>query len=500
MADNNTSLYGHNDTIVGLTKSSNHRGTLDILYSTTITILLCVWVSAYPNIPGPKDTKLQRLIDKVNLAMIGALGPDLLFALAVGQWSSATRSVKMFKEIPHCQWTRTHGFYADMGGFRVVSPEFREHGVPVNAQQLFYLVKNGHVDMPTLTAAEIKQMSTADFFSKLIVLWQVFWFIVTQILRFANHGPITTLELTAFTYAVMMLATSVFWFQKPQMALSTKIYTRDERDFDFIRHHARQTTHPDMPEQWYGTPMDFVWKRGSFQGDKHWEYLSHLSHQAYMPLFTRLPGRPWERIPSDIWYPPEAIAVWPGLAVQLPFCCCFLLAWNFHFATDAERIIWRISATYHAGYSLFITGAYLFWLRDVLLGRRRELPPTQSRRPPPLARQLRSTATTDEPAEVELQPTSDSSLPQKAPRFESPKKGSRWSKAAMQAWLDSWRNLSPEQDPDEDVSLRWMGVLFLFTVAYIFSHLFIYVEDLISLRSQPADTYLADNQFFPFIH
>lgn len=80
--------------------SSDRRGTLDILYSSILTIGLCVWVSTYPNVPSPRDTWKQRLIDKINLAMIGFLGPDLLFALALGQWSSASRSLKVRKFRP----------------------------------------------------------------------------------------------------------------------------------------------------------------------------------------------------------------------------------------------------------------------------------------------------------------------------------------------------------------------------------------------------------------
>lgn len=47
--------------------------------------------------------------------------------------------------------------------------------------------------------------------------------------------------------------------------------------------------------------------------------------------------------------------------------------------------------------------------------------------------------------------------------------------------------------------LRWTTLLFFLTVVYIFSHLYIYLEDIISLRSQPEKVFLANNQFFPFI-
>lgn len=97
-------LFGGNSTlgntsnstdVVQWVRASERRGTLDIIYSSAITIALCVWVSTYPNVPSPKDTWKHRMVDKLNLAMIGFLGPDLLFALALGQWSSARRSLKV---------------------------------------------------------------------------------------------------------------------------------------------------------------------------------------------------------------------------------------------------------------------------------------------------------------------------------------------------------------------------------------------------------------------
>jgi hypothetical protein len=52
-----------------------------------------------------------------------------------------------------------------MGGFYLSSPDY-PHGFPVNAEQLFYLIKHGHVDFPEMTAAQIKERSTMDTLAK----------------------------------------------------------------------------------------------------------------------------------------------------------------------------------------------------------------------------------------------------------------------------------------------------------------------------------------------
>lgn len=90
-----------NKTLVGWIDGGTDRGTLDILYASCVTIILCIWVSTYPNVPAPSDRWYHRIVDKANLAAIGALSPDLLFALALGQYSSAKRSIKVFSSIHH---------------------------------------------------------------------------------------------------------------------------------------------------------------------------------------------------------------------------------------------------------------------------------------------------------------------------------------------------------------------------------------------------------------
>lgn len=89
---NQSQIY---ESVHGWVAAGRDRGSIDILWSSLLTIILCVWVSTHPNALSPKDKWYHGLFDKVNLAMIGLLGPDFLFGLAVGQLSSARRSVKV---------------------------------------------------------------------------------------------------------------------------------------------------------------------------------------------------------------------------------------------------------------------------------------------------------------------------------------------------------------------------------------------------------------------
>lgn len=79
----------------GWTSSPSGRGSSDIIISCVATTFLCCWTSVYPNIAARSDSKLARFRDKLGLASLGILGPDFLIVLAVGQKSSARRSVRV---------------------------------------------------------------------------------------------------------------------------------------------------------------------------------------------------------------------------------------------------------------------------------------------------------------------------------------------------------------------------------------------------------------------
>lgn len=81
--------------LVGWQGNSNDRGSLDILWSCLLTLMLCCWVTTYPNAGSPTDKWYHPLLDKFNLAIITFLGPDFLFGIALGQFASARENVKV---------------------------------------------------------------------------------------------------------------------------------------------------------------------------------------------------------------------------------------------------------------------------------------------------------------------------------------------------------------------------------------------------------------------
>jgi hypothetical protein len=59
------------------------------------------------------------------------------------------------------EWTLTHAFFADMGGF-VLEASDLPYPVPLDAEQIFYLVKNKFIDYPTIDREEIMDKNKSD--------------------------------------------------------------------------------------------------------------------------------------------------------------------------------------------------------------------------------------------------------------------------------------------------------------------------------------------------
>ena len=111
--------------------SADIRGTLDILWSCTFTLFICTWTVQHLNIPRQRrviaSSKLQSLkwtfqsIQYRSKWMIFSLiFPEVLVGQEFQEWVLAQRSYEDLKEqstIDDSEWSLTHAFFANMGGF-----------------------------------------------------------------------------------------------------------------------------------------------------------------------------------------------------------------------------------------------------------------------------------------------------------------------------------------------------------------------------------------------
>lgn len=104
-----------------------------------------------------------------------------------------------------------------MGGFVLVKPgehEYLNKG-RVSWRKLKKLSDEGKVDLTTITREDIADKSKGDFFSKSVVILQTGWFIIQIISRFAEHLPVTELEIVTLAFAMLNFMTYGFWWNKP---------------------------------------------------------------------------------------------------------------------------------------------------------------------------------------------------------------------------------------------------------------------------------------------
>ncbi|KAK3311665.1 uncharacterized protein B0T15DRAFT_508205 [Chaetomium strumarium] len=500
--------------LVGWVSSDTTRGSIDILWICCVIIILCCWVSTFPNVPSMNDKWYHPLVDKANLAFVGLLGPNFLFTIALGQLSSARRSVRLFRTLPQrpLEWSLVHGFFADMGGFHLASADYSPF--PVNAEQLHYLIRYGHVDFPNLTKRDIKALSHTDGLSKLLILWQVLWFSVSELQRIREGLPMTTFELTALPFSLIMLITSLCWFPKPTISRPIILYTKDGRSIEHIRMAARNSTHPDLRSIWYRTPLDFISPYRRFRVDVHWSKYEQLTYMVRVPLFSReIRARPWDRLPSAAWLVIDRTLFAPAFLVNTVFGVSPLAAWNFHFATHGERLAWRMCGIYHALFSISLGVYYIY----VVLH-----PPqnTEAGKAPGTAGAAATTGNTSSSATLQA-----GASPSEGQQRQGGGKGQAFGvtasadvearlansaehvslrrKRIIQAaveWLDRWRNISPDGDPDMEIGLRATFLPLAGTFLYIFCRMFFYVECFIAIRQQPVGVYKAMNKFLPFMN
>lgn len=128
------------------------------------------------------------------------------------------------------EWSQVHAHFLQMGGFKVIflerekddfknEMEYRRddgHWECVIRFETFEkLLKEKHIDLPDLTADEIKDRSKFDNISKGLVLLQLSWFVAQILARAFQRLAITQLEITTAALATMNFVMYYFWWHKP---------------------------------------------------------------------------------------------------------------------------------------------------------------------------------------------------------------------------------------------------------------------------------------------
>ncbi|KIM77491.1 hypothetical protein PILCRDRAFT_11937 [Piloderma croceum F 1598] len=185
----------------------NCRTIWSLIWSCMATILLCIWVAVHPNIPGPDERWTKVTLQRVGIALIALVAPELIILWAIRQWLNAHEIGRKYQKYG---WTRTHGFFAVMGGFML----YEDDKPPsiIDPSDLGPYLRRGEID---ITQKEIQDRSRGDVLSKGLVVVQTGWFILQCIARSSKHLPITEIELVTLAFATLNFVTYGLWWDKP---------------------------------------------------------------------------------------------------------------------------------------------------------------------------------------------------------------------------------------------------------------------------------------------
>ncbi|MCJ1360312.1 MAG: hypothetical protein MMC33_010317 [Icmadophila ericetorum] len=311
----------------GWVSQGNGRGTLDIIFSCGSALFICLWLMLHLNVPALEDGWWQVCWRKARWLALGLLTPEVLLLLAVGQWTSAKRSFRDMRALGHEQWSMTHAFYADSGGFVVKLLD--NVSFPVTAKQLCYLIEEGYLkEPPQISKEEIDDKSKADVFAKTIAALQLGWLVLQLTARAIQHLPITPLELSTVAVVACTASTYFFWLRKPPDVELPTMLEIDITTADTLLRAGDAVRTP-----WVHTPLDFV------DGEAHIILITFVSKERTLPSSER---RPMTRIHNDrnprfdSFYQRALLAF-----VVATFSTIHFAEWNFSFPSRAEQIIWR---------------------------------------------------------------------------------------------------------------------------------------------------------------
>ncbi|KAJ5129839.1 uncharacterized protein N7515_005878 [Penicillium bovifimosum] len=381
-------------------------------------------------------------------------GPEFIFQIALSQYQSAAQSVVDFKELKHTEWTMTHAFYADMGGFHLKARG--SEPFPINAKQLHHLVLNKYVEMPTTTKRTIEDKNKVDAMLRFITVAQCLWFLITTLGRLQMHLPITTGELTTVAFILCSLPTNLCWISKPADVKTSEIIETSKT----IEELWQENNVDKVKAKHYFTPMDYVDRE-----EREWAWSIYWSNWVNILRNMRIviihQKRPITRFQNTRVAKLTTLSYALFLLVTAIYGGIFMFGWDYEFPTRVEQILWRVSSTV----VLACTGFFwaIGWIAFTLY--------PNYIRPYLKAREWgRSILSIGE-----MDPFAHPAL-------------IRFSKIA-EHMAKCIRNNSFNQDPAMHVPLKAILPIYVAGVLYCFSRAYIFLQDIIQLRSLPAEIF-----------
>jgi hypothetical protein len=430
--------------VQGWTHQPDGRGSLDIIMGCCTTIFLCCWSVLCINVPSSHWGRRRRIHEKFLVCAMSGLGPEFTFQLALGQWVSACQSVQDFRSSGFTNWTLSHAFLADMGGFSLKAPDFVEF--PLNAKQVHYLVTHSYIEYSAVALPKdiMDDKNKGDGVVRFFTICQLSWFSLGCLGRAIEHLAITTMELSALAFVFCTLGTYFFWFAKPMDVGSATVLVPNTSLREILLQAGDRAREP-----YKTTPLDFVGRTHS-SWLLYWTYWMNIVRKMHL-MFPVKRG-PVEMIPDDNFPPLTPWAQVILFLCQLAYTGVHLMAWKFHFPTDAERLLWRLATIY------MVSSVILYWTIELLVWRVYPLIKCY-------IKQLKKGGAASDDIERGKQGSSQTDL------------------------FARLRNNSSLHDPSMGVPLRALIPVTILGVVYCFARAYVFIASWIGIRRLPTSAY-----------
>ena len=323
------------------------RGTSDILWSCLATILLCVWTVIHLPVPCCSRFEKGRLVpgepsrswrnwiirSGIASASVSVIAPEFLTFTAISEF---VRAWETQKRMTYMNWTLTHTFFLEMGGFCLETPSgLRQQ---LDADDLISAISaavspDWLPELKKVTDVQINGHAKSNALTKIIACGQALWLVTQVVSRVYQHQAVTLLEVSALAYAACALTAYAAWWKKPQNT-TLPITILCSAEAFLIR-----PTHD----------------RVYYSEDSLYEYLWAGQYWSRHVPFTLQQDK---KFLYDLFF--------YGLIVLCPaiFGAIHIASWNIEFPSYLEQWLWRASALYCCIVGMIFTSPVLCYYQS----------------------------------------------------------------------------------------------------------------------------------------
>ena len=320
------------------------RSTVSLVTSCVFTLSLCVWSAIHINVYRVGTGFWKRFFRKLAWAVLGSFMPEYVVWTAAQQLQSARalykkRNASSVEESLHettarndadpphsncpaaasqqngqrVQWTLYHGYFALMGGLVLnVKDEVKlrdSHGRERATITPWGILRLAEWNMlPDVPKNLIEPKCKSDGLAKALVCVQVLWMMIQTIARRIAGLPITLLEINTLAHIGCAIVLYAIWWFKPQ-----------------------DVTEPVIIDLTLCERCNYI-LRGNDFGERG--LISETSNNV---------------IKEDIVYHSRAVQVMLLSALSCLYGGAHALAWNAHFPSNVEKLLWRVASCIVAG-------------------------------------------------------------------------------------------------------------------------------------------------------